>query len=180
MRDPTHALIESIHASPTRAALAVTGGGSRALSWLLTVPGASATVLEATVPYAAAALKAYVGQEVEHHVSEETAALMARAALKRARRWAGEDESVIGLAGTAALASNRTKKGEHRAYAALAEGGSVRTWRLRLDKGRRSRDEEEELLAELLIQILALSAGVVGEVRLELQPGDELCPPPSG
>ena len=45
----TLTLIESVHATPTRAVLAVTGAGSQALAWLLGVGGASRTVLEATV-----------------------------------------------------------------------------------------------------------------------------------
>ena len=44
--------IEGIHASPTKAVIAATGGGAQALAWLLGVPNASNTVLEITVPYA--------------------------------------------------------------------------------------------------------------------------------
>ena len=44
-------LIQQLHESPHQLVLAVTGGGSLAISGLLTRPGASATVLEAVVPY---------------------------------------------------------------------------------------------------------------------------------
>src|SRR4051812_4177407 len=57
----TRSLIERIHASGRPLVLAVTGGGSGCISALLQVPGASATVLEAVVPYAATALQQWLG-----------------------------------------------------------------------------------------------------------------------
>ncbi|KAL0408897.1 UNVERIFIED_CONTAM: hypothetical protein Sradi_1824100 [Sesamum radiatum] len=45
------AMVEAIHASPTQAVLYLSGGASQALGWLMSVPGASNTVLEAVVPY---------------------------------------------------------------------------------------------------------------------------------
>ena len=46
-------LIEQIHASGKQFVVAITGGGSGAISALLEVPGGSASVLEAVVPYSA-------------------------------------------------------------------------------------------------------------------------------
>ena len=42
--------VAAIHATGRRGAITVTGGGGWLLGALLTTPGASATVLEATVP----------------------------------------------------------------------------------------------------------------------------------
>ncbi|KAL8482095.1 hypothetical protein ACS0TY_028299 [Phlomoides rotata] len=47
----TRAMVEAIHANPTQAVLYPSGGASQAFGWLLSVPGASNTVLEAIVPY---------------------------------------------------------------------------------------------------------------------------------
>ena len=44
-------LITTIHAAPQLAVIAVAGGGSLAVAWLLAVPGASRTLLESVVPY---------------------------------------------------------------------------------------------------------------------------------
>ena len=44
-------LVEQIHASPTKLVMYVTGGGVHAPTWLLSVPGASRTVLDVRVPY---------------------------------------------------------------------------------------------------------------------------------
>ena len=56
LNDSRHGLIPAILQSGRRAVVAVTGGGSLAVSDLLTVPGASAFVLEAIVPYSPFAL----------------------------------------------------------------------------------------------------------------------------
>ena len=60
--------------------VAITGGGGRAITDLLTVPGASATVLEAVVPYSLPALEDWLGGKVDHACSERTARAMAMAA----------------------------------------------------------------------------------------------------
>ena len=78
------ALIGRIHDTPTLAVVAVTGGGAAALSDLLNVPGASRTVLELRVPYAAEALADLLGAEPAQAVSTATAAAMAVACRDRA------------------------------------------------------------------------------------------------
>jgi len=54
-------LISTVHASGRKAALAITGGGSGAIGELLRVPGGSRLLIEAQVPYDAAALEAFLG-----------------------------------------------------------------------------------------------------------------------
>ena len=71
--------------------MAVTGGGSRAISELLEVPGASRTVLEAVVPYAAPALIAWLGAKPEHFCEPRTARAMAMVGFQRAGAYAAEE-----------------------------------------------------------------------------------------
>ena len=77
---PAPSPIARIHASPLRAMLVVTGGGSQAIADLLAVPGASRTVLEVVIPYSAAALSAWLGFQPPQAVSADTATALARAA----------------------------------------------------------------------------------------------------
>lgn len=51
-----HQVIELLHATPARVAVSTTGAGGQVLGWLLTVAGASNTLLEGVVPYAYASL----------------------------------------------------------------------------------------------------------------------------
>ena len=54
-----HELVSRIHQVDRRVVVAVTGGGASVAGWLLSVPGASRTVLEVAVPYASEALDGY-------------------------------------------------------------------------------------------------------------------------
>ena len=60
--DQRNITVGKIHDAPQQGVFYVTGGGSLFLSDLLTVPGASNTVLEAQIPYAFEALADVVGR----------------------------------------------------------------------------------------------------------------------
>ncbi len=77
-----------LHATPHKGVLHITGGGSGLLSDMLTVPGASGTVLAATVPYAEQALADTLGGPPEQSCSQATAQALAMAAWQRATQLA--------------------------------------------------------------------------------------------
>ena len=70
-------LVSNLHSASMKIVLAVTGGGAACISDLLTVPGASQTVLEVVVPYSSSALKELLGKSSNQSVSLETAREMA-------------------------------------------------------------------------------------------------------
>ena len=130
-----------LHDSPWRGAFHLTGGVGF-LSELLVVAGASRTVLEAKVPYAAASLAELLGGQPEQACSGPTARAMAMAALQWALQLAqsGEPSAVgdaeapsahpnmvpalgadhiFGFAATASLATDRAKRGPCRAHVAV-------------------------------------------------------------
>jgi hypothetical protein len=155
-------LIERLHATPWRGVLVITGGGSGAIPRLLTVPGASATVLEATVPYCERALAEWLGAAPARACDEATARQMAMRAFERARALAPDDDprQLFGLGCTASLASTRPKRGEHRAHVAVQSARQTLSLTLRFEKGRRTRGEEEEATAHAVVAVLAQVAGV--------------------
>ncbi len=53
-------IVQELHHSPGHWVLSVTGGGSSAISAILAVPGASKTLVEATVPYDTNSLHCYL------------------------------------------------------------------------------------------------------------------------
>ena len=175
--DPLAETISAIHLSPTRAALAITGGGSGALTRLLAVPGASATVLEGQVPYSARALIDYLGTPPDHFCDDATALAMAVVAFQRATRLVddtSDSSTLLGLGATASLASDRPKRGDHRALVALQTDSSTTLARLDLEHNARSRAEEEDLVARLLIDLFADAAGVTDRPELSLGEADGL------
>ena len=77
-------LIQAIHDSPPRAVFAAAGAGSQALAELLGVPGASRTMLDALIPYAADAFDEFLGQAPDQYVPADTGRMIGRRALARA------------------------------------------------------------------------------------------------
>jgi len=161
------ALIQEFHAGPSRLVLAVTGGGSRVIGELLSVPGASRTVLEAVVPYAPQALEDWLRHRPDQFCSRATALSMASVAWSRARRLAGPDaqaQECLGVGCTASLVSDRPKHGDHRCWIAVQSDVETRLLSLTLSKGRRERAEEEQLVADLIL------TGLADSIRLRPPP----------
>ena len=154
--DARREAIEAIHATPTQIVLVVTGGGATAMSDLLAVPGASRTVLETVVPYARTALADWLDGG-DGRVTERTAEEMARAALRRARELAGADADVevAGVASTAALATDRDRRGADRAHlCAVASDGWVLRRALEFDRSD-GRAAQEREVADAVIALVA-------------------------
>ena len=169
------ALVAAIHASPMMAVIVVTGGGAQAIADLLAVPGASKTVLEALAPYSGRSLSKFLGAAPTQAVSVDTAAAMARAAYQRALQLKEEETTpVLGLSCTATLATDRPKKGEHRAHLGLCNGEKTRVYSLTLAKGARNRQEEERVVSNLLLHVLAEACNVARSKELELLPGEQI------
>ncbi len=176
--DQRRELIQKLHAAPLQLVLQVTGGGSLAISDLLTIPGGSKILLAAGVPYGEAALKELLGKAPEQACSELTARQMAMAAFQQARAYAGQDaKNAVGLACTASLASDRPKRGEHRIHVALQTADTTCSLSLTLTKDKRTRGEEERLAADLLLCLLATALPEVRKtyaLPLDLLPGETI------
>lgn len=167
----TGQLVRHIHDASARIVLAVSGGGSRAIADLLEVPGASRVVLEAVVPYAEASMIAWLGNRPDQFCSPPTARAMAVVAFGRARKYGGADESAAGIACTASLATDRPKRGAHRAQVALQTVARTVTWSLELQKEHRSRADEEELVRRMILNAVAEASDI--PLRLDLPLTDE-------
>ncbi|MCL4869414.1 MAG: hypothetical protein KJ063_10620 [Anaerolineae bacterium] len=166
--------IKTIHDHPARLVLVTAGAGTQALSWLLGVPGASRTVIEALVPYDAAASNEFLGQIPKQYVSSEVARLMAGRAFTRAR-WLGQpDERVIGLSCTATIITDRPKRGQHRAHIATWQTEGVRVHNLILDKGSRDRAGEEDVVSRVILNALAEALGLTERLEICFMAGDQL------
>jgi nicotinic acid mononucleotide adenylyltransferase len=166
-------LISALHASGRKAALAITGGGSGAIGELLRVPGGSRLLIEAQVPYDASALAAFLGFAPAQASSADTAIAMARSARERAARLVPADADPVGLGATAALVSDRLRKGEHRFHIASADAAGIAHCTGVLAKGRRDRAGEEDLVARAIILWLARACGIAAPSPRSLLDGDE-------
>jgi nicotinamide mononucleotide (NMN) deamidase PncC len=158
-------LVERIHVSGHPFVIALTGGGSGAISSLLEVPGASASVLEAIVPYAATAMADWLGGTPDHYCSERTARAMAMAAFERARKLSTADpHTLLGIGATASLASNRPKRGPHRIHIAWQSANTTAV-NSRTFPSDTSRADEEQMATQLILNAIADACGVERTLR---------------
>jgi nicotinic acid mononucleotide adenylyltransferase/nicotinamide mononucleotide (NMN) deamidase PncC len=165
--DPAR-LIDALTAVGARLGIVATGGGSAAISELVSTPGASQVVLEAAVPYARPAVDDFLGGPQESYCSSRVARRLAVAAWQRACRLeaaVAEDPGqaatrAVGLAITAGLRTSRPKRGSHRVIVAVQSRGATRLAEVELEKGARTRVEEEILASRLALAELAAACGV--------------------
>ncbi|MGH7169443.1 MAG: hypothetical protein ACRELF_08015 [Gemmataceae bacterium] len=166
-------MISAIHSAGRRCVLAVTGGGVGAAAWLLSVPGGSRSVLEVVVPYEERSLEEFLGHTPASCCSVDTARLMARRALERAR-WLAPGQAVAGIACTASLRSDRPKRGDHRFHLAIQTSHHIATYSLTLTKDVRPRDEEEVILDLVFLNALADAFHLAERVEVPLLPGETI------
>lgn len=187
MTDPTRrqALVAAIHDTDARLVLAVAGGGNAVITDLLDLPGASRTVLEIVVPYAQPSLvellaghtggRAALDLATVGAVSQTTAEAMAASCRHRAQLLAhqliaadgpplDDDALLIGVACTAALASDRPKRGEHRAHVAAVTADGVTHRHVALSKGALDRAGEDRVVADVVLEMIAETCGVGREL----------------
>ncbi|KAH7658418.1 Nucleotidylyl transferase protein [Dioscorea alata] len=162
------ALIEAIHSTPAQAVLFLSGGASQALGWLLSVPGASSTVLEVVVPYSRTSMAQLLGKMPARFTSQQTAEEMALLAFNRALKLSRPGSRVIGVGFTGSLASLHPKRGDHRFC--LSTRTCDRLWvsNVTLSKGLRSREEEDKISSHLLVKAIADACKVSATPHLGL------------
>ena len=169
------ALVQQIHDTPVKACLVITGAGTSAISTLFSVAGASRTVIDAQIPYSKAALTSYVGLQAEQHVSSDEAKAMAETAYDRAVQLSGpngQGDQLVGLSCTAAIATNRMRRGENRAHIGWHDGKRGATYSIVMNKGERERAEEEKLCGAIVLNALADACGVAVRLELDLLDGE--------
>ena len=153
-------LIDQIHDSSLSIVIAVTGGGVATIADLLLVPGASRTVLEAVVPYSSEALSRLVGYSPDQAVSEEVAEKMAFACFWRAEELSDNDVPIAGVACTAALVTDRRRRGDNRAHIAVATSEGFSLSNLSLEKGLNDRATEDRIVSDAVLQMIGRTAKV--------------------
>src|SRR6202035_1847665 len=98
---------------------------------------------------------------------------MARAARARITTLAPAGSDLVGLGATAALVSDRPRRGEHRFHIACANAVGVAHCTPVLAKGRRDRAAEEDLVSRAIVLWLARACGVAAPSPRSLVDADE-------
>lgn len=151
-------LIKNVYLSGSQFSLAVTGGGTSAIASLFGVAGASTTLLEATVPYHSAALGRFVSASSHQGCNTHTARAMAMAAYMSAREIMPEN-NVIGVGCTAAIATNRARKGADRCHIAVQAAGFTTIYDIDLNR-EDDREKQEAICRTAIIEAMACAVDV--------------------
>jgi nicotinic acid mononucleotide adenylyltransferase/nicotinamide mononucleotide (NMN) deamidase PncC len=155
-------LIQKIHESKYRITFVSSGGGTNAISSLLKVPGASNTVLESYIPYSKKSMDLFLNRKPDHYCSLNTSLSMAANAYKKCMQIDPEYKKkyLIGISVTASLATTYTKIGDHKFYISVQTESLTKSIECLLIKGSRSREEEEQLITEYVLSLVAECCGI--------------------
>ena len=162
-------IIKKVHSSPYRFVLVSSGGGTNAISEILKVPGASTSVLEAYVPYAKESLDYYLLKQPDHYCSLDTTLSMAAKAYSAAKKIDPDTNPkyLLGIAVTASLATNYSKKGEHKFFIAIQTYKYSSSFSYSFIKGELTREEEEQVVTDHIINAIAQSCEVQSKIITE-------------
>ncbi|OQR94267.1 hypothetical protein ACHHYP_01580 [Achlya hypogyna] len=174
------AALQQVYASKrVQCVVSLSGGGGSAVGEILGTAGASSTLLEVLVPYHRQSMVDYLhvpAPELEAmgFSSKDVAELMGKRALEHGRRLVplAEAASCIGIGCAAAIVSAEPRRGSHRAFLSLHTADSVHNFKLEMEKGARSRKEEDECVGHLIVLALAKAAGLEADIQASLR---QLC-----
>ena len=164
MQDRTD-LIRKIHESKYKITYVSSGGGTNAISSLLKVPGASNTILETYVPYSKKSMDLFLNKEPDHYCSLNTCLSMSANAYKKSVQIEPKTKTkyLIGIAVTASLATTYKKIGDHKFYIVIQTDSYTKTISCVLEKNLRTREEEEELITEYVLSLIAETCSIKKE-----------------
>ncbi|CAL9755943.1 unnamed protein product [Musa acuminata subsp. burmannicoides] len=162
------AAVDAIHSTPTKAVVYLSGGASQALGWLMSLPGASNTILEVVVPYSKNSMTQLLGKIPAQFVSNQTAEEMALLAYNRALKLSRPGLPVLGVGFTGSLATTYIKHGDHRFYLSTRTCDRLWTSSVTLLKGLRTREEEDRVSSHFLLKAISDACKVSATFSSEL------------
>lgn len=149
--------IRKIHESKFKASIVATGGGANFIADLLSISGASNTILESYVPYSRKSIDIFLKASPEKYCSLPTALNIASKAYRKSSILKEETKNkhLIGLSIVASLATSYKKIGEHKFFIVIQTNSYTKCISCVLEKNKRSREEEEELISEYALYLIA-------------------------
>lgn len=153
-------ILESIRSAGRPFYLICTGGGAGFQQHVWETPGISDVLLGAEFPYAKEATDACLGFEPAKYVIPDTAIDLAMTAFYKG--VSRKTPNPIGLGLTAAVASNRAHRGDHRVFVATVSDAGCRLFLVELEKGEGAaqRKKDGDICDTLALFALAKAVGL--------------------
>lgn len=164
-------LVMKIHASGRKAVMAITGGGSEAVSELLRHGQGSNTLVEAVIPYDQKAFEAFIRGTPDKFCSAIAARELAMAAYQRAAALC--PGANVGIGATCSLMKNGERDGrQHSAFIALQTADMTATYHLTHEKlqvvqRNTTREWQEAYVAAEILRVLARGCNVLEHPAIE-------------
>ena len=174
-----NSFVDAIHTTNkkegNRFVITTTGGAFSSGSYLMSRPGASSTVVQLNGPYAQEATVKFMEEPTESFASLKAANELSITSLKQCKDLLHDEMqkyTFIGVGVTAALATNRWLKGDHRMHIVITTDINRFTFSLNLYKGYppdpetpekifRTRAQEDDLCGKLVIFAIAYMCKII-------------------
>jgi len=153
--------------------IAITGGGVKAVDWLLSVPGASSRILEVVVPYSIPSLRKYLGKSIEKSVSLDTALLLADKAYGEAKQKHPDKKNFVGIGVTASLDTNRFKRSRNQFYMVAKSDEKLLGYSVIFNKGFRDRNSEDKITSKAILALMYEVVGLKNHIEMDLYEEDK-------
>jgi len=170
-------LVKNLYESSVDAlySLAITGGGVKALDWLLSVPGASNRILEVVVPYSGPSLRKYLGKSIKRSVSLETALILADKAYQEAKHKHPGKNGFVGIGVTASLDTNRLKRSQNKFYmVAKSDKKLLGNCVIFSKEGSRDRASQDNITSLAILSLMYEVVGLQSKIEFNLSNQDKL------
>lgn len=153
--------VKQIQTTPYKFFAAITGGGQSFIGDFCKIEGASANLIGAIVPYNQLVFDDFVGgKKPNTYASGEGARRLALAAFNNCLKAGVERKYAVGIGASSSLAKKDERKDrKHKIYVAVHSYTATRLIEVILEQVR-TRIEEDELVSDLILDVLANTAGV--------------------
>ena len=179
------ALIKEAYTLPGQFVLHCTGAATKSFYWLQSTPGASSSLLHASLPYSRNALRDMIfSRHVGTYVSRHVTTRMAGRALARAEAMARSPKTppvpfheslgpLFGVACSAFLTGAETPTAEQaqrgsEAWIAVWSVTKIVIWHVWLAPGKRSRTMEEDIVSRAVVNAVAFAKGIPKDRLLDV------------
>ncbi|HTE85141.1 MAG TPA: hypothetical protein VK821_10440, partial [Dehalococcoidia bacterium] len=156
--------IARLHESPIMAYVVCTGAGAGLTKLLWSVASCSRTLIASEFPYDPRAVANLIGRVPKQYCSPGAAAALAAAGYLKAQRCLVEQGKVatpiVSLGLTAAVSTDRTRRGEDKVFLAIRTGTGLATVSAVFPRARFSREEEGAICDLLGLNCLLWAAGI--------------------
>ena len=150
-------IVQQIHKTGKKFFAAITGGGQSFLTEFTKIEGASANLIGGIIPYNQKMFDDFVGgRSPAKYVSFEGASKLANASYLQCLKFGVDKKEAIGIGVSSALVQANERVGrQHRSFIVMHTGFGTYSLEAILTKADRTRAEEEEIICEIILNVLA-------------------------